>query len=323
MADAEVVTTKSQASISAVFSFRAQLREAAVWVLFLALLALLLRPILLTTVAADDLINPFSQIFHAGTGIDPILRRTWHYVSITGHFNYIGQSIGSFVLLIWAYLIGNFNVRYSTIYSVTRFIVYTLTILVSAQLLRMLLKTAEINVSKWLTRFLILLGLGLTLQIHVPWSNDPVASYPLSGYLTASVGLTFIVMFLRVVERPTTTTTLLASLTGVFGVLYYEYNLFAVLAVGPLIVVHLWRIRQDVAVLRHWLVRYSLVVGPAMLTTVYFYLRNRAASAAYTGTAISYAGDFVPTFARGLVSALPFSSWSIATDWLDGPFTWS
>jgi len=289
------------------------------WILFGLATAVLLRPILITAIAADDLINPFSQIYHAGTGIDPILSRSWDFVSKTGHFNYVGQTIGAMVLLVWSYLIGNFDFRYSAVYAWSKYLTYVFTVIVAAGYVRTLLRLARVTVSKWLTRAVVLAALAMTLQIHIPWSNDPVASYPLSGYLTAAIGLSFLWLHLNMNGTTAWTVVLGTGLLGAVAVLYYEYNLFAVLAVIPGAVYALWVTRDDTAKLRALVLRHLAAVVPAIATAGFFYLRNRAASAAYSGTAISLDGEFVGTFWRGLVSSLPASSWPFAFDWLTGP----
>ena len=297
----------------------AALRNLLPWALFLSAAALLLRPVLITAVTADDLINPFSQTYHAGTSIDPIMRRTWHFVSVTGHFNYIGQSIGSFVVLIWTYLIGNFGFRYSTVYAVTKFAAYVACILLGAELIRRSCEIAGLRLSKWHCRLWVLVGVAGVIQLHVPWSNDPVASYPLAGYLTAAIGFSFLLLVVIATHKWTWKWSLGGGLFGSFAVLYYEFNSFAVLAAGPLLALLVWRGRDTTAEIRRRIAHAALLVGPAAVTTVYFFLRNRAASAAYSGTAVSLTGRFPTTFMNGMISAFPGSSWPIAKDWLGTP----
>jgi len=62
--------------------------------------------------------------------------------------------------------------------------------------------------------------------------------------------------------------------------------------------------------------RYSLCVGPAAVTTLYFFLKNRAASANYSGTALRLSAPFLEKFRNGVISSTPGSSWPLAHDWL-------
>lgn len=290
--------------------------ELIPWVGFLASLALLLRPVLITNVAADDLLNPFSQIYHAGTGIDPILRHTIHDVGATGHFNYIGQAVGNLAVLIHTYLIGNFSFRYSTVYGFSRYLSFLVTFIIVARAIRDVSAPMGLGLSVWRARFLVLLVFAATLQIHVPWSNDPVASYLFAGYLTVALGIGFIILYLRAFHSNRIVDAIWVGVVGVVAVQYYEFNTFAVLSVSPLMAMSLWQARAA----RHGLLRRILIsaicVVPAAVITLYFYFQNKAASADYSGTAMSFSGPFLRTFRNGMVGALPAASLKIASDWL-------
>ncbi len=291
------------------------------WICYVLATALLLRPILITTVAADDLINPFSQIYHAGTSIDAVMRRTWSSTSVTGHFNYVGQSIGSVVVMIWTYLIGNFGIRFSTVYAATKFLVYLSCLVVSAAAIRSALSFIGINMSAWPARIWILIVTATFLQIHVPWSNDPVASYPLAGFLTTAIGVTYIVFVIALSNSNSLVRAFVVGIFGVFAVLYYEYNSFAILSVAPILLYGFWQDRNSKTVLIERMKKSLLFVGPAAVTTVYFYISHKAASANYSGTALSFKAPFAKTFVNGVASTFPASSWKIAHEWLTGPLS--
>ncbi len=288
----------------------------ATWAVFLSAAAFLLRPVLLTAIAADDLINPFAQIYHAGTGMSPILRRTWDSVSATGHFNYVGQTFGSFVVAIWNYLIGNFGIRYSFVYASTKYLVYILCIEISARTLRQTLNFVGTVTDIWPMRISILLAIALPIQIHIPWSNDPVASYPLSGYLTATVGIAFVLLIFKLIKDGGLWFSTMTGIYGACAVLYYEFNSFAVLSVAPILGYFIWRSKDEKKALRSSVAKSFIAILPAATTTIFFYFKNRAASADYSGTAISLADPFVKTFTQGFVSVFPGSSWKLAFDWL-------
>jgi hypothetical protein len=297
-------------------SVRLTILSLVSWTTYLSSAALLLRPVLLTAIAADDLINPFSQIYHAGTGFNEIFTRSWNSVSSTGHFNYVGQLFGSYIVALWNYLIGSFGVRYSSVYAATKFIVYILTIEVSARLLRELIKTFKVVSQTWNLRIGLLLLLALPIQIHIPWSNDPVASYPLSGFLAVAIGVLYIYLVFRILNK---SNYLRASLTGIFGalaVLYYEFNLFAVLSVTVLLAHWLWSQRGDKSALIRVTILSALVILPGLVTTVFFYLKNKSASANYTGTSVSFDTPFPKTFLQGIIGALPAGGWNMSFSWL-------
>lgn len=289
------------------------------WICYVLAAGLLLRPVLITTVSADDLINPFTQIYHAGTSIDAVMRRTWSATSATGHFNYVGQGIGSVVVMIWTYLIGNFGIRFSAVYAATKFLVYLFCLVVSAAAIRSALSFIGINISTWPTRIWILVVTSIFLQIHVPWSNDPVASYPLAGFLTVAIGVLYIVFVIALSNSNSLVRAFFIGIFGVFAVLYYEYNSFAIFSVAPILLYWLWQDRKSKTIFINRINMSLLCVGPAAMVTVYFYLSHKAASANYSGTALSFEAPFAKTFLNGVASTFPASSWKIAHEWLTGP----
>jgi len=286
------------------------------WALFLFGGYALLRPALLTTVAADDLINPFSQMYHAGTTIGPIWRRVVDSVSITGHFNYIGQFFGSIVVLIWSYLIGALGLRFSFVYALTKYVFFVLAILVIASYARSALHDAGREVSKWICRAIALAALALPLQIHIPWSNDPTASYPMAGYGTALLGVLYLLLCHKALQAGRLRGLAFVGLLGALAVLYYEFNSFAILASLVFFLNRAWTARHQVRMVVHEFGRYAICVGPAAVTTLYFYFRNRSASANYSGTALRLSDPFIEKFRNGIISSAPGSSWPLAHDWL-------
>jgi hypothetical protein len=286
------------------------------WICYVLAASLLLRPILITTVFSDDLLNPFSQIYHAGTSIDAIMRRTWSFIPVTGHFNYVGQTIGSVVVMIWTYLMGNFGIRFSAVYATTKFLVYLFCFVVSAAAIRSALSFIGIRTSAWSARIWVLIAITFTLQIHIPWSNDPVSSYPLSGFLTTAIGILFIVFVFSLHDSTSLIRAFAVGVVGVFAVLYYEYNSFAIFSTAPIILYSFWGSLKNKKVLIHRVKMSFLSVGPAAFTTVYFYLSNRAASANYNGTALSFKAPFAGTFVNGVAGTFPATSWKIAHEWL-------
>jgi hypothetical protein len=117
---------------------------------------------------------------------------------------------------------------------------------------------------------------------------------------------------------------LFAILTGTYGagaVLYYEFNVFAIMSSAPLLGYFIWKSKINRLEIIRAVVKSALAVLPSATTTAFFYLNNRGASANYTGTAISLEPPFPKIFTQGLVSAFPTSSWNIALEWLTNSLT--
>ena len=285
------------------------------WLMFIGMMAVGLWPILTTVVVADDLIGPFSMYVDAGPGLLSNLHVGFNAASY-GHFNYVGQVIGGFINWFWLRLMIH-GVRYSTIYGFTKFLMFVLVAIVAARVVRRLLLLGGSSVSTWTLRTSIGLVLIGTLQLHLVWSNDPVASYPMSGYASIVVGLLAIDMFLVCLQRRIWWRFVVASLALLTACLYYEMNVALFVTLGLVALVHTaqnwegWRR----AVRTIWPLS-AVCLAPAMIVVILQHL-NAAKSAQYTGTAVAFGGDTPSTFGRLLVSNLPFSSWHLGIDWVE------
>lgn len=284
--------------------------------MFVVGLVLVLWPILFTNVAADDLLNPFSQLYHTGTNPFDVIEARIKPVAATGHFNYIGQPIGGLVLTIWIFFIGQMGVHFILVYATTKLIAYILIISVSAWLLQLFSQSSGITLPKLRANIMAALALSLTLQIHIPWSNDPVSSYPLAGFVAASLGLVFVGLAHLHLGSANMKTLAKVGAFGLTIILYYELNLFAVMACAPLLLRFLWESRFTKASFLSGLGRGALVFGPSFAGACLFFGLNKGGSSNYTGTQISLTHPFASTFQNSIVSSLPGSSWGIATEWL-------
>jgi hypothetical protein len=137
------------------------------------------------------------------------------------------------------------------------------------------------------------------------------------------IGLLYIYLVFRIFEK---STYLRAFVTGIFGalaVLYYEFNLFAVLSVTVILAHWLWLHRGDKRALIRATTLSSLVILPGLATTAFFYLKNKSASANYTGTSVSFDTPFPKTFLQGIIGALPAGGWNMSFSWLPNPLSFS
>jgi len=264
------------------------------------------------------LVNPFGQLSRFGASLPTVVRSSVGVVTSTGHFNYLGQAIGAVAMFVWLYLIGKIGIHYGTVYALTKFCVYLLLLIAAGGVLQYLVRLKGREISRWRARILVLISIVGLIQIHIPWSNDPVASYPLSGFLTAFVGLVFLLAAFHATSSWKWSSSVLVGGLGVCAVLYYEFNLFAVLAVGPLVLNELWVSRHKLQQLRSRAVKTLAMVAPAAIVVVGLYLRNKRYSTNYEGTAITVDPSFLRVTRNGLISSLPGSSWHRANDWLTG-----
>lgn len=275
--------------------------------LYLVCTYIFLRPALSTVVVADDLTNPFGYEFRS---LNDFLERS------NGHFNYVGQLVGSSTSALWAMAIGVFGVNFTLAYGATKFLTFVVALLAITNVSKRILHFAGVECNLWTIRMVTLLvGAGF-MQLHVPWSNDPVASYPVNGFFSAATGYAFIGSYFWTLKSCSLPKSLLVGLIGVVATLMYEYNVFAVVGVIP-IAIYEWSKRKEnrsqlIKVLR----RDFVVISPAIAIAVSFYARARDNGIYYTGTDVSVDQSFVSKSVVALANSLPGASWPRSEAWL-------
>lgn len=285
------------------------------WILFSLGVYVLIRPILITAIVADDFIGPFSQFHQAGSGLISNLRFGYNAASY-GHFNYVGQVVGSLANWTWIQLQGQFGIRYSVIYAVSKFLTILFAISQAARLARRILTTDGSDGAVWKLRIAIALALAATIQLHIVWSNDPVGSYPLSGYLSAAIGIVALNAAISFFTKYTVKNFIFLTVLTTAAILYYEMNISLLAAIGVLALVYVFRNGSTQgSLIKRLAISSSALVFPTA-ATLYFQFHNSAKSASYTGTAVAINGKSFQVFGNSLVSSLPFSSWHLAFDWL-------
>lgn len=289
------------------------------WAVLAGLSWLVLRPALLITISLDDFINPFYVYDKYGSNPWRVAWRASRDVFRNGHFNVIGQIFGAWVFAAWNYLI-SWGVRYSLIYATTKYLVLVGCALAAARLLRTLSALIGRPVGVWRARVVVAAVLLTTLQIHVPWGLDPVASFPLYGYLPAALGVLAVDVAIGALQRDDRRSAVLAAAALCGSILYYEINAAAVAALAPVVVLLWLRARRGGASGRLVLLRGGLIMAvPAAMTLVLTVVAKRT-NAGYTGTDLEAGSVTVGLLARTVGGSLPASAWGAAHDWLGGPF---
>lgn len=295
-------------------------RTALKWTGYVFASWLILRPVLLTTVYADDYTNPFSQF--PSTKLNPfeMIRFGWRGAKGAGHINVLGQVIGAMLNSIWMVAMSVLGLRYSTIYAATKLLVYLLTAVAAASFVRRCSDIVGRPLSVWRSRIYISIALFTTLQIHIPWSNDPVSSYPASGFAAAALGFVVLAQALEAFRKDSFRRACLCGVIGGLSVIYYEIGLAAVAAIVPL---GLWawndRREREPKPLRTTMRLAAPMVAIPIVIAVATKLVLGSAPANYSGTRVTLGGDQIRSVANGLVSTLPGSAWKVAREFLTVP----
>ena len=145
----------------------------------------------------------------------------------------------------------------------------------------------------------------------------------------ASTGVDFLVLAAAVdlFSTPTWRTAVGLGILASAGVLYYEINVAAAIALlPPMLILALRREaggEGDSDGARSWRTAGIALVPMAMpaLATIAFRFATRPEPGGfeYSGTTISTDDTLLPSFGRALVSSLPGSAWKLSRDWLDAP----
>ena len=293
-------------------------RSLAMWSAYLLGSWLFLRPILLTTVFADDFINPFLQFTYSGVSPLELITDGWDRARAAGHINFLGQIIGGYVLTAWMLLM-SVGLRYSTIYAASKLLVLVLAAVSGASLMRRSAEAIGRPITVWRARLAISVLLFGSLQLHIPWSNDPVGSYPASGFASAAIGFLVLTTALLALQRDSVPLAALVGLLGCASVWYYEINVVAVVAIVPLLI---WRWLAGAAPRRpsRRLVGFGLimVVAPGLVVAASKVVLTPVENT-YTGTDVAVGSQQARGVLTGLVSTLPASAWSLSKEWLQRP----
>jgi hypothetical protein len=277
------------------------------WILFSIGVSVLIRPILTTAIVADDFIGPFSQFHQSGAGLISSLRFGYNAASY-GHFNYVGQIIGALANWIWMQLQGQFGIRYSTIYATSKFLVILFAISQAARLSQRILTTDRSSSAIWKIRIAIAIALAATIQLHIVWSNDPVGSYPLSGYLSAAIGMMVLNTAFSFFTEKTVRNFVVLTFILIGAILYYEMNIALLASVGILALVFEYRNKSTTGnFIKPLAISFAALVFPTAIT-FFLQFHYSAESASYAGTAVALNGKSLQVFGNSLVSSLPFLS---------------
>lgn len=152
-----------------------------------------------------------------------------------------------------------------------------------------------------------------TLQIHTPWSNDPVVSFGPAGWGSAAIGFWTIATALRATSPGASGRGSLVgcSLLAITCVWYYEMLVSAVAATAVALVLTATLAADRQAVRRRCL----LLLGTAVALPALLFVLGRALAApmgptSYGGTTVALGPAALETWWFGMVGSLPAGGWT-------------
>jgi hypothetical protein len=289
------------------------------WAVFAVGLWLVLRPVLTVTIVWDDFYNPIRLRELYGSSPGKIVVETVREANRNGHFNYVGQSLGALLYVLWDAMM-SLGIRYSLIYAATKLVVMVLAIAAAGGLLRTLCGLLSWTLSPWRSRLILAAALVATMQLHTTWSFDPVGNFPLWGYLSAAIGIAAADLAIRVLIGTSTRSPWLVALGLCLAILYYEINVAMVFVAIPVVLVLHRRARSDDAATRTlWRRAAQMLIAPTVMTFV-LALWARHANAGYEGTQTGLGSSGVKGLVKVIGGSLPGVSWQRARHEYGGPF---
>lgn len=277
-----------------------------------------LYPALAAPIMADDLFNPFGQTDVAGQGLGGALSFGWEGATQGASFRLLGNPFGA--VYNWASVAAAawLGIGLSTFFAVTKYVVYVFCA-ASVSWCWHWLGALVGRPVPWRAAFLwVSLALFGTVQIHASWSNDPVASYPLAGYLPASLGFLVLGTSARAALDPTLRKVATATGTALAAVTYYELNVGAVMSAVALMALAAWshgRARDRRA--RPVLIGAAFVGGAPAALVLFGRTVTGDQASTYAGTTVRIDGA-AETFGRGLITSIPGAAWRLSLDALGG-----
>lgn len=280
------------------------------WLSIFLLQLALLMPIISAGIVGDDLINPFSQFYETGPGLNDVF--AYGFEAGTGHhFNVLGTVIGTIHTHYWLVFSSWFGTEHLLYYQITKFLTFSLSMLSASFFLWVFFRDlCKMSISFWKLYLLQLIIFASTVQIHSLWSNDPVANYPLSGYASAALGFLVLGLTLRYVSNPSKPIAFLIALTLVVAILYYAINVSLLPSVLVLLVFSRMfssSVEDNHSRFGDWII----ILAIPTIVTIYLRLHTSAESSNYGGTTFGTLDGFFKAWFVGLGSSIPTSSWNL------------
>jgi hypothetical protein len=250
-----------------------------------ALLIILILPIINAPLHGDDLISPFSYYYEYEGSFRNYLAN--YSLSFDGHFNFFGEILSAFWLDFWISILIKTNSIYQFImtYRILKILVMLLFLFLAIKLNRLVFPKLSIK----------LIGLYTSLSFlvvtvyHTNWSSDPVGNYPLTGYLSTSIGLIYIILL---ISRKLENRIYLNLAIIVVAVLYYEINI-------ALIGVYLYYLKSKLGAKK---IAFIIFTITSIAFCSYLLLLT---SNAYSGGQLSLSWKFFSSLFLQLVSIFP------------------
>lgn len=239
-----------------------------------------------------------------------------------GHFNPIGQALGATYHYAAYWVSAGLGIS-PQVFDVLAYLVLIAVTIAGATSMVVwgLRRNGRDRPAYWPLFALICAITAATLQIHAPWSNDPVVSFGPAGWGSAALGFWTIAWGLRAVSPGVTDRRpiVVCSALAITCVWYYEMLVAAVAALALGLVMTALLSSDRAAVRRRCLV----LLGTAVLLPAVLFVAGRQLTAAihvgYGGTTVTLGVESLRTWAVGMIGALPGGGWDYLSSMAGAP----
>ncbi len=236
-----------------------------------------------------------------------------------GHSNPVGQTLGALYhyLAYWLSTVFGFSPQHYDVVATVAMIALGVAGAASTVVWG-LSRVPAVRASFWPSFALLAAITAATLQLHVPWSDDPVVSYGPAGFGSTALGLWTIAWALRATApgNRDKRSILVCSALAAAGVWYYEMLVAAVAAVAVALVLIALTSLDRAQVRRRCLV----LMGTGVLLPAVMFVAGRvllavpSEEAAYGGTTLALGRAGLSAWGNGMVGALPGGGWNYLTE---------
>ena len=298
-----------------------RLGTVARYLIVVAFLALTLYPAIFTPLVADDLAIAMDS--------SQTLNQKWFWQFIkgvesfggAGHFNVLAQIYSFTYSKVWAESSVAFGLDLLWGFWIQKVFWYAIVVISMSWLLW------RIDGSKrFLTIFTIIsISFGSIIQIHTPWSNDPVTNF-IIGFSCVPFAMFAIYRTAIAFEKNDIRSDLIAAFAVITSVFVYELNAAVIAAT---VVMAFWKFvylplrRSGIEKVTFDFLGASRSVFWTFLLPliVFVMIRTMTIKADYSGTMVNpEANKLMETFAIGFLSSLPVAGWQVSIATVGSPF---
>jgi hypothetical protein len=213
------------------------------------------------------------------------------------HFNLIGAFISHFYVKFWLGFSSQFNLNLHWIFWALKFLCFIFASEVCSRFVKELIRVDFLKI-----RIVVAIIFFSFIQIHTPWSNDPVTNFTLSGFFSAPFAFIALLCVIQRYQSPTIKNLLLCFGLNFLAILVYELNVAIIAAEVVFLLFVLSKTPNS-----------GFFLFPITLTgllVIFFKLNFAASASSYGGTTVEIGEKVVGTLGLNIASSFPGLGWA-------------